>query len=126
MILSAAFASMLLQSTSSAADLPATFGCVALAAAVLFFIFGIKADPRDSAPHRSKLDQLLDRREAIYENLRDLKFEYRAGKFAEKDFEESRQALEGEAAQVIAEIEQETGSPSLTGRRSPATDKAVR
>ena len=59
------------------------FGCVALSAAVLIFIFGISADPADSAPHRSHLDQLLERRDAIYENLRDLRFEFRSGKFAE-------------------------------------------
>jgi hypothetical protein len=123
---SGALATILQHETSSSGDFSIALMCVGLAAAVVFFVFGIKADPRDSAPHRSKLDQLLDRREAIYENLRDLKFEYRAGKFAEKDFEESRQALEAEAAQVIAEIEQETGSPSLTGRRAPATEKAVR
>ena len=58
------------------------FACAALAAAVLVFIFAINADPNDSAPHRSHLDQLLERRDAIYENLRDLKFEFRAGKHA--------------------------------------------
>jgi hypothetical protein len=121
-----ALATGLWHETPYSGDFSIIILCIALAATVVFFIFGIKADPRDSAPHRSKLDQLLDRREAIYENLRDLKFEYRAGKFVEKDFEESRQALETEAAQVISEIEQETGSPSLTGRRAHATEKAVR
>jgi hypothetical protein len=99
-------------------DTPVILACVALAAAVLFFVFGAKPSPGDSAPHRSKLDQLLERRETIYENLRDLKFEYRAGKFGEKDYEESRLALETEAAVVLMEIEQATGSPSLTGRRT--------
>jgi hypothetical protein len=99
-------------------DVPVILGCVALAAAVLIFLFGIQASPSDSAPHRSKLDQLLERRDTIYENLRDLKFEHRAGKFGEKDYEETRLALETEAAMVLAEIEQETGSPSLTGRRA--------
>jgi len=39
------------------------------------------------APHRTKLDQLLERRDAIYDNLRDLRFEYRSGKYSEGDFE---------------------------------------
>jgi len=103
------------------------FACAALAAAVLVFIFAINADPNDSAPHRSHLDQLLERRDAIYENLRDLKFEFRAGKLAEKDYEETRQSLETEAAMVIAQIEQATLSPSLVARRAPATtEKAAR
>ncbi len=100
-------------------DTPIILACVALAAAVLIFIFGIDADPSDSAPHRSHLDRLLERRDAIYENLRDLKFEHRAGKFSEKDFQDSLQALELEAAVVLSEIEQVTGSPSLVGRRVP-------
>jgi hypothetical protein len=108
-------------------NVPVAFACAALAVVVLIFIFVITADPNDSAPHRSQLDQLLERRDAIYENLRDLKFEFRAGKFAQKDYDETRQSLETEAAMVIAQIEQATLSPSLIARRAPAhTEKAVR
>jgi hypothetical protein len=99
-------------------NVPVILACVALAAAVLIFLFAIQPSASDSAPHRSKLDQLLERRDTIYENLRDLKFEYRAGKFGEKDYEETRLALETEAVMVLTEIEQVTGSPSLTGRRA--------
>jgi uncharacterized membrane protein YhiD involved in acid resistance len=116
-----------LQSAIGENNVPIAFACAALAAAVFVLVFAITADPNDSAPHRSQLDQLLERREAIYENLRDLKFEFRAGKFAEKDYEETRQSLETEAAMVIAQIEQATLSPSLIARRAPAsTQKAVR
>jgi hypothetical protein len=116
-----------LQAAIGENNVPVAFACAALAAAVLVFIFAITADPNDSAPHRSHLDQLLERRDAIYENLRDLKFEFRAGKFAEKDYEETRQSLETEAALVIAQIEQATLSPSLIARRAPApAEKAVR
>ena len=37
-----------------------------------------------------ELDQLLERRDSIYDNLRDLKFENRAGKYAEQDYEQMR------------------------------------
>jgi len=47
--------------------------CVVLTAAVLTFVFWIEPDESDSAPHRSQLDQLLERRDSIYDNLRDLK-----------------------------------------------------
>ena len=40
--------------------------CLALAAATVIFIFYIEADPVDSAPHRSHLDHLLERRYTIY------------------------------------------------------------
>lgn len=112
---------------SGGGDTLIAFGCAALSAAVFIFVFGVSLNPSDSAPHRSHLDQLFERRDAIYENLRDLKFEYRAGKFAEQDYESSRQALETEAALVIAEIEQVTESPSLVGRRVPTpSEKAAR
>lgn len=97
-----------------------TLACIALAAATLVFIFFIEPDRGDPAPLRSRLDQLLERRETIYENLRDLKFEHRAGKYSEHDFEEMRQSLETEAALVLAEIEKVTG-----GTLSPAARRAM-
>src|SRR6202051_4794024 len=84
--------------------------CFALAAATLIFIFYIQPDASDLAPHRTKLDQLLERRDTIYDNLRDLKFEYRAGKYSEGDYETMKVTLENEAALVLAEIEQVTES----------------
>ena len=82
--------------------------CFALAAATVLFIFYIQPDASDLAPHRSKLDQLMERRDAIYDNLRDLRFEYRAGKYSEADFETMKNAMETEAALVLAEIDQVT------------------
>jgi hypothetical protein len=84
--------------------------CVALAVAVMLFIFYIQPDASDLAPHRTQLDQLLERRDAIYENLRDLKFEYRAGKYSEGDYEGMKSSLENEAALLLTEIEQVTES----------------
>ena len=84
--------------------------CVALAFATILFIFYIQPDASDLAPHRTKLDQLLERRDTIYDNLRDLRFEYRSGKYSEGDFEAMKTALENEAALVIAEIDQVTES----------------
>ena len=84
--------------------------CLGLAAAVFLFIFYIQPDASDLAPHRTELDKLLERRDTIYDNLRDLKFEYRAGKYSEGDYETMKTALENEAALVLAEIEQLTDS----------------
>jgi hypothetical protein len=82
--------------------------CAALAIAVGLFVFYIQPDASDLAPHRTKLDQLLERRDTIYDNLRDLRFEYRSGKYSEGDFEAMKTALENEAALVLAEIDQVT------------------
>jgi K+-sensing histidine kinase KdpD len=103
-------------------DTLAVVACVALTAAVLIFVFMIQPDLADSAPHRSHLDQLMERRDIIYDNLRDLKFEYRTGKFAEEDYEQMKQSLEAEAAVVLAEIERVTESPGML----PRSDAAVR
>src|ERR1700730_3198409 len=84
--------------------------CLALAVATMLFIFYIQPDASDLAPHRTKLDQLLERRDTIYDNLRDLRFEFRSGKYAESDFETMKTALENEAALVLAEIDQVTES----------------
>jgi len=97
--------------------------CVLLATATVFFIFTVRPDPSDSAPHRTKLDQLLERRDAIYENLRDLRFEFRAGKFSEADFEETKQSLEMEAARVLAEMDQLTGGTPTPATRQAATER---
>lgn len=95
------------------ADTAASIACLAVAAATLLYVFFIQPDASDSAPLRSELDQLLERRDTIYDNLRDLRFEHRAGKYSEHDFEEMKNALEIEAAQVLAEIERATGGAAV-------------
>jgi len=100
--------------------------CLALTLAAVTFVFWIEPDPGDSAPHRSQLDQLFERRDAIYDNLRDLKFENRAGKYAEQDYEQMRDSLENEAAKVVLEIEALTGNVAPVARRDPATSTPQR
>jgi hypothetical protein len=94
----------------SSADGAVLGACLALAIATLLFIFYIQPDASDLAPHRSKLDQLMERRDAIYDNLRDLRFEFRSGKYSEGDFNAMKNSLENEAALVLAEIDQVTES----------------
>ena len=121
MIVAPAFAAIVLP------DAVMLSACVVLTLAALTFVFWIEPDPGDSAPHRSQLDQLMERRDSIYDNLRDLKFENRAGKYAEQDYEQMRDALENEAAQVLLEIENVTGNqapvaaPGSDGCRDPSS-----
>src|SRR5256886_14643035 len=90
--------------------------CLALAIATILFIFFIQPDASDLAPHRSKLDQLLERRDTIYDNIRDLRFEYRAGKYSEGDYEAMKTSLEMEVAQVLLEIDRVTESQTKRPR----------
>ncbi len=75
-----------------------------LAVALMIYTFwpeNIFASQRE----KTRLDYLLERKEQLYENLRDLTFEYRAGKYPEEDFEVQRTLLENETAVLLAEIE---------------------
>jgi hypothetical protein len=58
-----------------------------------------------SQRQKTRLDYLFERKEQLYENLRDLNFEYRAGKYPEEDYQTQRAHLEAEAANLLAEIE---------------------
>jgi hypothetical protein len=58
-----------------------------------------------SQREKTRLDYLLERKEQLNENLRDLNFEFRAGKYPEEEFEAQRAQLENETAQLLVEIE---------------------
>jgi hypothetical protein len=100
--------------------------CVLLALATVIFVFGVRPEASDLTPHRNKLDQLLERRDAIYENLRDLRFEHRAGKFSEADYDEIKQSLEIEAARVLADMDTLTGGTPTPATRQAASEKGRR
>jgi hypothetical protein len=96
--------------TTATTDVVVLGACLALLLATGIFVFLIQPDASDLAPHRSKLDQLMERRDTLYDNLRDLRFEFRSGKYAETDYEAMKTALENDAALVLAEIDQVTES----------------
>ena len=100
--------------------------CGATLFVTLACIFWVRPRASDDAPHRSKLDELLDRRDAVYENMRDLRFEYRAGKFSEKDFEEMKHSLETEAAGLLAEMDRLTGGAPTAATRQAAAERVSR
>ena len=54
---------------------------------------------------KTRADYLRERKDVIYDNLRDLNFEYLAGKHPEQDYAEQRASLEDEAAHVVAELD---------------------
>ena len=73
-----------------------TLGC-------LFYVFSIPAHLY-LGPQKTRLAYLRERKEVVYENLRDLNFEYKAGKFPDADYQSLKASLEEEAAAVLAEI----------------------
>ena len=80
------------------------FGCAALLIGIFIYVF---YPQRRTAvqTQKTRLEFLRERKDVVYENLRDLNFEYRAGKYPEEDYQAQRAGLENEAAQIVAEIE---------------------
>ena len=55
-------------------------------------------------PEKTRASYLRERKDAVYENLRDLNFEYKAGKVPDADYTSLKSSLQDEAATLLAEI----------------------
>ena len=86
--------------------------CVLLTLGVVVFVFA-PAQHLEASTEKTRLAFLRERKETVYDNLRDLNFEFKAGKFPEADYQGMRASLEEEAAGVLSEIERlEKGAAS--------------
>lgn len=85
------------------------FFCFALSAAALYYIFHLPLIVL-SATDTTRAAYLRERKEAVYENLRDLNFEFNAGKLPVADYEAIKSSLEEEAAAILAEISRLEGA----------------
>jgi hypothetical protein len=76
--------------------------CLLATAAALFYVFypGTFLVGRK----KTRASYLLERKDAVYENLRDLNFEFKAGKMPETDYQSIKSSLQDEAATLLAEI----------------------
>src|SRR6266446_8347727 len=77
--------------------------CAALTVASLYYVFFYPCEVY-AGPEKTRLIYLRERKEAVYENLRDLNFELKAGKIPDADYQSMRASLEEEAAAILAEI----------------------
>ncbi len=82
---------------------------VALIAVTVVFTFFIRASDIPATEPVSPVRHLEERRVAIYENLRDLQFEYRVGKLSDADYQQTKVGLQKELAGVMAEMDRLTG-----------------
>jgi hypothetical protein len=83
---------------------------IALFALVLVFVFWVRASDLPASPPPNPAAYLEERKAAIYENLRDLTFEFRLGKLSDADYEKSKLGLQEELARVMAEIDALAGA----------------
>ena len=94
---------------------------VALLLALGAMIYTLFVRPRD-VPEPvpvSPIQHLEDRKYAIYDNLRDLQFEYRLGKLSDDDYQQTKQALQRELAIVLAETEETVKRLGLARAAAP-------
>ena len=98
--------------------------CV-VAIAVIAFILGVRPKDIPEPEPVSPFQHLDERKAAIYENLRDLQFEYRLGKLSDADYQSTKKDLQKELARVLSEVDKlknTTGAPAPT---SPPPAKVV-
>jgi hypothetical protein len=77
--------------------------CLAVTVAALFYVFYLPGKLY-LGPEKTRASYLRERKDAVYENLRDLNFEYKAGKVPEADYQSLKASLQDEAATLLAEI----------------------
>src|SRR6266404_5926113 len=81
------------------------FAASILTIGVLVFILSVRIKDLPEPEPVSPFQHLDERKAAIYENLRDLQFEYRVGKLSDEDYQQTKQDLQKELAGVLAEID---------------------
>jgi len=79
------------------------FICALLTLGSLVYVFYIPGEIF-TGEVKTRLSYLRERKEVVYDNLRDLNFEYKAGKFPDSDYNEMKASLEDEAAAILAEM----------------------
>jgi hypothetical protein len=83
-----------------------------VAVAAIVYILGVRSRDLPEPEPVSPFAHLDERKAAIYDNLRDLQFEYRLGKLSEADYEATKRDLQKELATVMAEIDRLKGAPA--------------
>lgn len=87
------------------------FICVFVTASVLFYVFYLPGTLK-LGPEKTRAAYLRERKDVVYENLRDLNFEYKAGKVPDADYQSMKASLEEEAAAILAEIASLENAPT--------------
>ena len=89
-----------------------------IAIAVLAFVLMVRPQDLADVEPPSPFRHLDERKASIYENLRDLQFEYRVGKLSDADYQHTKQDLQRELAAVMAEVDKLKAQ--LNGSATPA------
>ena len=86
------------------------FACAALTLAALLYVFWLTPEPvRVKTDIERDREFLQQRREVLYENLRDLHLEFRMGKLSEQDYQLTKSRYQEELALLLHEVEKLEG-----------------
>jgi hypothetical protein len=77
---------------------------VAVLTLALFVYMFWPASDFSNQSEKTRLDYLMERKDRLYETLRNLNLEYHAGKFGDEDFLIKQAQLEIEASKLMTEI----------------------
>ncbi len=103
-------------------DLSLILGALLGAGAIGFLLFIRVKDIPKPAPE-SPFKHLDERKAAIYENLRDLQFEYRLDKLSDADYQATKLELQKDLAQVMAETDRIKAGPAAADVPAPTPKK---
>jgi hypothetical protein len=78
---------------------------VVLVVGTILFTLFVRTQDVPETPAVSPTEHLEERKAQIYENLRDLQFEFRVGKLSDADYQKTKVDLQRELAKVLAEID---------------------
>ncbi|HXB73766.1 MAG TPA: hypothetical protein VNY05_36340 [Candidatus Acidoferrales bacterium] len=96
--------------------------CV-IAIAVIAFVLGVRERDLPAPVPESPFQHLDQRKAAIYENLRDLQFEYRVGKLSDPDYQNTKKDLQKELAAVMGEVDRLKVQLGMNGAVPPPMPK---
>jgi len=88
------------------------------------FTLLVRSQDVPEAPPVSPTAHLEERKAQIYENLRDLQFEFRLGKLSDADYQKTKVDLQRELARVLADIDA-VAPPAVTKPAPPQPKVAV-
>jgi hypothetical protein len=93
--------------------------CLLMTLATLVYVFYLPGKLY-LGPRKTRAGYLRERKDAVYENLRDLNFEYKAGKVPAADYQSLKSSLQDEAATLLAEIARLESTAASDPRRTRA------
>lgn len=109
-----------------------TIALVVLIASALGLTLFVRAEDLPQPEPESPFRHLDERKARVYDNLRDLQFEYRLGKLSDGDYQGAKVVLQKELAQVLADTDELKGKlgevlpvAAAAGAKSPKADPLV-